>query len=104
MNLIYLIGLVASLSGLALIDFRFKLACFYRPARAATVLAISVAFFAAWDFAGIGLGIFFRGHAKYLSGLLIAPEFPIEEVFFLLLLCYSTLVVFTFIERNRDRK
>lgn len=103
MNLIYLIGLIVSLAGLTLIDLRSKLALFKNPWRTAAVLAISVAFFSAWDLAGIALGIFFRGHGQFLSGLLIAPEFPIEEIFFLLLLSYSTLIAFTAIERWRGR-
>lgn len=104
LNLAYLFGLLFSICGLALIDFRFKLAFFKRPLIAAAAIAISVAFFSLWDLAGISMGIFFRGHATYLSGFTIAPEFPVEELFFLTLLSYSTLIVFTSIERVRARK
>jgi lycopene cyclase domain-containing protein len=101
LNLIYLIGLLVSLTGMALIDYRFKLAFFNRPLAATAVIAISVAFFSIWDLAGITLGIFFRGEGRYLSGLTIAPEFPIEELFFLSLLNYTTLICFTYFEKRR---
>jgi len=101
LNLIYLISLLVSLTGLALIDYRFKLAFFFRAKIAAIVLAISVAFFSAWDLAGISLGIFFRGHSEFLSGLTIAPEFPIEELLFLALLNYSTLILYRVFEVKR---
>ena len=48
----------------------------------------------AWDVAGIGAGIFFRGNPGLLTGVLIAPELPLEEVFFLALLCYLTMNVY----------
>lgn len=101
MNLIYLISLLVSLTGMALIDYRFKLAFFSRPAAATAVIAISVAFFSIWDLAGIALGIFFRGEGRFLSGLTIAPEFPIEELLFLSLLNYTTLICFTYFEKRR---
>ena len=104
LNLAYLFGLLFSICGLALIDFRFKLAFFIRPLIAAAVIAISVSFFSLWDLAGIALGIFFRGHGSYLSGVAIAPEFPLEELFFLTLLSYSTLIAFTTVERIRARR
>lgn len=104
MNLIYLGCLAFSLVGLALIDNRFKLAFFYRAKAAAFVLAISVAFFSLWDLAGIAMGIFFRGHGRFLSGITIAPEFPVEELFFLTLLNYSTLIVYRLFEQRRVSK
>lgn len=61
-------------------------------------MAFGVAFFAAVDLIGISLGIFFRGNSPYLSGLTVAPEFPIEELFFLTLLCYSILAVYAAFE------
>ena len=44
-----------------------------------------------WDLAGIGLGIFFRGEPGLLTGVQLAPELPLEELFFLALLCYLTM-------------
>jgi lycopene cyclase domain-containing protein len=92
-NFIYLAALLFSLAGLALLDFRFKLA-FAKNAKAATVaLAIPYLIFVIWDVAGIALGIFFKGKSHYLSGIMLTKDFPLEELFFLALLCYTTLIV-----------
>ncbi|NLI19516.1 MAG: lycopene cyclase domain-containing protein [Actinomycetales bacterium] len=92
MALAYLTALLVSIVCLGLIDHRWRLALF-RDARATLVtVAIGVAFFLAWDLGGIALGVFFRGEGPWMTGLLLAPELPLEEVFFLILLCYNTLV------------
>ncbi len=102
MNFIYLAALLLSLAGLATIDVRFKLA-FAKNAKAAVVaIAIPYLLFVIWDAAGIALGIFFKGQSKYLTGLMIAPDFPIEELFFLGLLCYTTLIVSTWFSRSKS--
>ena len=105
---LYLAALIASLIGLVLLDHRFKLV-FFRDWLAGTVaLVTGVAFFLVWDLFGIANGIFFRGESQGLTGLMIAPELPLEEVFFLTLLCYTTLEVFLalgkFVHGRRDRK
>ena len=51
-------------------------------------MLVGVAFFLVWDSAGVGLGIFFEGDASLLLGVQLAPEIPLEELFFVLLLCY----------------
>lgn len=87
----YLAALAVSITGMVLLDRRFGL-FFWRDARrAAIVLPVGVAFFLIWDLGGIALGIFFRGQTDFMTGLLIGPELPIEEVFFLTLLCYLTM-------------
>lgn len=101
MNFIYLGTLLISIAGLAAIDFRHKLA-FARNAKAATIaIGIPYLIFLSWDAAGIATKIFFKGESKYLTGVMIAPEFPLEELFFLFLLCYCTLVVATWFDRKR---
>lgn len=91
MSAAYGIALLVSLAGMATLDHRFRLFFFDAPRRAGVVLAVGVAFFLVWDLAGIGLGIFFRGQTQYLTGWLLAPELPVEEVGFLTLLCYLTM-------------
>jgi lycopene cyclase domain-containing protein len=94
-NFAYLAALAVSLTGMVLLDRRFGL-FFWRDARrAAIVLPLGVAFFLVWDLGGILLGIFFRGQTEFMTGLLIGPELPIEEVFFLTLLCYNTMNAYT---------
>ena len=94
MSYAYLAVLLFSLTGLALIDYRYKLAFFSNWRRASASVFLPVVFFLLWDAAGILLGIFFRGQTDHLTGILLAPELPLEEPFFLLLLCYTTLILF----------
>jgi lycopene cyclase domain-containing protein len=94
MGILYLAALLVSLTGMVVLDRRFRLFFFDRPGRAAVVLVVGVLFFVLWDLAGIGLGIFFRGETAFMTGLQVAPELPVEELFFLTLLCYLTMNVF----------
>jgi len=96
---LYLTTLLVSLAGLLGFDHRHKLAFFANWRRAAVSIGAGVAFFLSWDAAGIVLGIFFRGETPYLSGLLLAPELPIEEFFFLVVLCFTTLELFIALTR-----
>lgn len=91
MSFAYLAALLVALTGMVLLDRRFALFFWRNARRAAIVLAVGVAFFLAWDLAGIGLGVFFRGETPFMTGLVIAPELPIEEVLFLTLLCYLSM-------------
>ncbi|MET0989677.1 MAG: lycopene cyclase domain-containing protein [Glaciihabitans sp.] len=94
MGLIYIACLAVSIFGMVTLDRRFTLFFWRDRARAAIVLAAGVLFFIAWDLAGIGLGIFFRGETVFMTGLQLAPELPVEELFFLILLCYLTMNVY----------
>ncbi|MBG6237501.1 lycopene cyclase domain-containing protein [Mycetocola sp. CAN_C7] len=99
MSVIYLLTLLASLGCMVLLDRRFSL-FFWRDARRATIVTlIGVAFFVLWDLFGIGLGIFYRGETEFMTGLVVAPELPIEELFFLTFLCYLTMILVTGTDR-----
>lgn len=100
MNFVYLISLLISIAGIATLDAKYKLAFAVDFARSATTIAIGVVFFLIWDLSGIALGIFFRGQTKNLTGITLAPELPIEEIFFLILLSYNTLALFTAITKR----
>ena len=95
MSGLYLLGLVVSIAGLVVVDARFRLFVFAAPLRALTVLAIGVGGFLAWDLLGISAGIFFEGDRSLLVGFDLAPQLPVEEVAFLVLLCETTMVVAT---------
>ena len=100
MIVLYLAALLIALTGMVLLDRRFRL-FFWRDARrAAIVLAVGVAFFLVWDLVGVGLGVFFRGETSFMTGLQLAPEVPVEEVFFLALLCYLTMNVYGALTRR----
>lgn len=94
-NFAYLGALLISITGMVVLDRRFRL-FFWRDARrAAIVLPLGVIFFLIWDVGGIVLGIFFRGVTDFMTGVLVGPELPLEEVFFLTLLCYNTMIAYT---------
>jgi lycopene cyclase domain-containing protein len=95
----YLSGLIFSLVGLGLLDWRFRTAFTINKKAAAFAILIPTIFFIIWDVAGIAMGIFFRGDTSHLTGIVLAPEFPIEELFFLLLLNYTALTLFTTVTR-----
>jgi len=102
-GILYLAALLVSLTGMVVLDRRFLL-FFWRDARrAGIVLAVGVLFLLAWDFAGVGGGIFFRGETSFMTGLQIAPEIPLEEVFFLTLLCYLTMNLYGFWSRRPSK-
>lgn len=94
MSFVYLGALLVSIGCMVLLDRRFRLVFWAAPGRAAAVLAIGVAFFLAWDVAGIALGIFFREVNDISTGWLVAPHLPVEEVVFLAFLCYLTMVAY----------
>jgi len=88
---LYLLALAIALTGMVVLDRRFVLFFWRDVRRAAITLVSGVVFFLAWDLFGIGLGIFFRGETEFMTGLQLAPELPLEELFFLTLLCYLTM-------------
>lgn len=95
----YLAGLLAVIGCMALIDARWRLVFWRAPVAAAVTVAVGVAFFLAWDAAGILLGVFFRGRSDIVTGVELAPELPLEEPVFLAFLCYLTLVLVLGTER-----
>lgn len=104
MEVLYLTALLVSITGMVVIDARWRLFLFRAPLRAVVVLVVGVAFFLAWDLTGIGLGVFFRGSGPFLSGLLLGPELPVEEIFFLVLLCYLTMNAWALALRATSRR
>ena len=89
----YLAALLVSLAGVVTLDLRYRLFLGRDWRTAAIVLVVGLLFFLAWDLAGIGLGIFLRGAGPFMTGVLLAPELPIEEPVFLIFLCEVTMVL-----------
>ena len=96
----YLCALIVSLAGLGFLDWRHRIALFADARRTLVTVGVAVGFFLAWDLAGVALGIFFRGDSEYLTGIQVAPEVPLEEVFFLTLLAYQTLLAWLALDRR----
>lgn len=90
----YLFALLVSISGLLLIDYRYRLAFWHDTRRTVWTIGVTVIIFIVWDIIGIMLGIFFQGNSRYMLPFAIAPEFPIEELFFLFLLSFVTLLIY----------
>ncbi|AFR27255.1 MULTISPECIES: lycopene cyclase domain-containing protein [Micrococcaceae] len=103
MGVLYLVSLLLGIACMLLLDHRFRLFFWRDPKAAATVTAVGVLFLLGWDLAGIGLGIFLRGEGTIATGLLLAPELPIEEPVFLLFLVLCTMVLYTGARRLLDR-
>ncbi len=109
MNLAYLASLLIALGATVLLDARFRLVFWRDARRAAIVLVLGLVFFLVWDGFGILFGVFSRGGSPWMTGIELAPELPLEEVFFLLFLCYLTLVLIfgaraLLDRRTRDRR
>jgi lycopene cyclase domain-containing protein len=102
-SFLYLGALLVSITGLATIDFKYKLAI-AKSKKYLCLILIPVAFFLTWDLAGISSGIFFRGNAAHLTGILLSSELPLEEIFFLILLSYSALLLLKASTRLVSRK
>lgn len=95
----YIVSLLTGIGGLLTLDWRYKLAFWHAPRRTATVILITVSIFSLWDVVGISLGIFFHGGSVYTLPLRIIPEFPIEEIVFLFLLSYTSLLLYRGLQR-----
>lgn len=104
--MIYLTILLLLLGCMVLLDSRWKLFLFGRPLAAALVLVLGMAFFVTWDVAAIQAGIFLHRDSRLMTGIMLGPQLPLEEGFFLLFLCYQTMILFTGIERflRQDRR
>ena len=95
MGFVYLAALLISTGCMLLLDRRFRL-FFWRDAIAASVVTVAgLAFFLIWDVFGIVTGIFYRGEAAIATGIVLAPEMPLEEPVFLTFLVICTMVVYT---------
>ena len=104
MSFFYLAALLVALAGMVVLDLRFRLFFAVAPVRAAIVLVLGVAFFVCWDLVGIDLGIFFRGNPGLLTGVQLGPELPLEELFFLALLCYLTMNLYGWLRGAASRR
>ncbi len=97
----YLFVLLLGISGLILTDAKLKLVFFYQPRAAVKTIASLIVILLLADIVGIKLGIFFTNQ-HYVTGMyIVSPNLPIEELVFLFLLSYVTLLVFRLICQHR---
>jgi lycopene cyclase domain-containing protein len=93
MSWLYLAAIIGSTLCMGLIDRRWRLFLFDRPGHAVTVVAAGVAFFLTWDLVAISLAVYQRGESPAMTGIEVAHELPLEEIFFVVFFCYLTMVV-----------
>jgi lycopene cyclase domain-containing protein len=101
MRFAYAGALLVSLAGMVVLDLRHRLFFAADARRAAVVVVSGVVTLVAWDLVGIHLGLFLRGDSPYMTGWLVAPELPVEELGFLTLLCYLTMNLYAAFGRVR---
>lgn len=90
----YLLALVVSIAGTMTLDWRYRLAFWYDFKRTSVTLLIGAIVFIVWDLIAIAQGIFIHGNSPYSLPFTLLPHFPLEEVFFLFLLCYCALMLY----------
>ncbi len=99
----YLFSLIFSISGMLIVDRKYKLFFWHSKAAAFKTIIAVISLFIIWDIIGILLGIFFHGGSIYTLPIRLLPEFPIEEIFFLLLLNYTCLILYLLLGRKWQR-
>lgn len=93
MRYLYLLSIVVSFAGIVTLDWRYRLALFWRWRTALRLMLLGFVFFVVWDVALVGSGLYWT-MPQYVSGWYIGtPDLPIEEIGFLLFLNYLTLVL-----------
>lgn len=93
--MIYLGILLALLACMALLDAKGKLLVFRHPIRGLLALGLGTGFFVIWDVLAIKQGIFLHKESELMTGIMVGDQFPLEEVFFLIFLCYCAMIAFT---------
>lgn len=105
MSWLYLLSILGSMFCMGLVDRRWRLFLFDRPRRAVTIVAAGGLLFLVWDLVAISLGIYQRGESPAMTGIEVAPELPLEELFFIVFLCYLTMVLhglFSMVSARRE--
>lgn len=104
MSWLYLASVVGAGFCIGLVDHRWRLFLFRWPRRALIVLAIGFVFFLVWDLVAIQLEVYSRGESPAMTGIEVARELPLEELFFIAFLCYVTGVLHGLFTRVLDRE
>lgn len=103
-GLAYLGALLVPLACMATVDRRWRLVLWSDWRRSVTVLVVGVVAFLGWDLLAIDQDFYRRGGTSLMTGIEIAPHLPLEEVFFVLFLCYFTLVMHQAVQRLLEHR
>lgn len=101
---LYLLCLCVPLLGMGALDARYRLVLGRAVRPALAVLAIGAVYFLGWDLAAIAAGHYGLGRSPALSGLMLAPHLPVEELVFIVVLAYTTLVLHALVARALARR
>ncbi|MEL7977618.1 lycopene cyclase domain-containing protein [Isoptericola sp. F-RaC21] len=103
-SFLYLALLLGALASMALVDRRARLVLWSAtPVRGAVALVVGTVAFLAWDLAAIAAGFYARGGAA-MTGVELAPHLPLEELFFVVFLCWFTLLLHGLLRRRLARR
>ncbi|WP_306349485.1 lycopene cyclase domain-containing protein [Glutamicibacter sp. MNS18] len=89
----YLLTLLVLIGCMVLLDARYRLFVFHRPVPALLSLVLGTGIFVLWDVLAIAEGIFLHLESPWMTGIMVADQLPLEEIFFLFFLCYQTMIL-----------
>jgi lycopene cyclase domain-containing protein len=101
---LYLASVIGAGFCMGLVDHRWRLFLFRHRLRAVVVLVAGFVFFLVWDVVALQLGVYTRGESPAMTGIEVAPELPLEELFFIVFLCYVTGVLHGMFDRMLRRE
>ena len=93
MRALYLLSILVPLVCMGLVDHRWRLFLFRRPRAALLLTAAGAVAFLVWDLIAIGTRMYHRGASPAMTGVDLAPDLPVEELVFIVFLCYLTMVL-----------
>lgn len=96
---VYLLALLVPLVCMGLLDRRFRLVLWRAPRRGAIVLGAGIVLFLLWDLSAIASGHYRMGAGEWMTGILLGPELPLEELVFITFLSYHALVLWGLVDR-----
>ena len=94
MSLAYLAAIAVAALGIGAIDARWRLALFADPLRTLGAVGGTAVVLLIVDLAGIATGNFRLGSSPWMTGIVVLPHLPIEELAFIAFLAYVSLVAF----------
>ena len=100
----YLAALIAASVCVLLIDRRYRLFYWRDACSALVVTVLGVGALLLFDAAAIALKIFYRGESAGDTGVVLAPQLPLEEPVFLWFLVLCTMVTYSGAERLLDAR
>ena len=100
----YLLILIILIACIATLDARWRLFVFSQPVPALVTLLAGTGIFLLWDVIAIDQGIFLHRDSPLMTGAMLGDQLPLEEAFFLVFLCYQTMVLVTGFLRWRSSR